>query len=101
MAVTVLSSLFWSAMLSWIPEARAITAGEQGVAFIDNEEDNELLLLELSLLGLQLEASVFEVIISIVDFLEGRLNGKAKTIEANAKMSVWGVKKCMSNAGIE
>jgi hypothetical protein len=30
-ALTVASSLFWSAMLDWIPEARAITAGEQVV----------------------------------------------------------------------
>jgi hypothetical protein len=30
-AVTVLSSLFWSAMLAWMPEARASTAGVQGV----------------------------------------------------------------------
>jgi hypothetical protein len=30
-AVTVLSSLFWSTMLAWMPEARAITAGVQEV----------------------------------------------------------------------
>lgn len=101
MAVTVLSSLFWSAMLSWIPEARAITAGEQAVAFIDNEEEEELLLLGLSPVELPLEAPMFEVIISIVDFLEWRLNGKAKAVEANPKMSVWGVKKRMSNSGRE
>lgn len=34
-AVTVVSSFFWSAMLDWIPEARARTAGLQAVEEVE------------------------------------------------------------------
>ena len=100
MAVTVFSSLFWSAILSWIPEARAMAAEEQGVVFVV-EEDEELLLLEQPLLPLAFEASEINVAISTVVSLKWMLNGNANVEEASAIMSALGVRKCISNAGKE
>ena len=101
MAVTVLSSLFWSAMLSWMPEARAITAGEQAVAFVDDDEEEGGLGLELELELPLDEALVSNVMISTVDSLEWRLNDTANTVVAKTKRSVLEVKKRISNTGKE
>ena len=88
-------------MLSWMPEARAITAGEQVVAFVDEEEGADELEQELEVELPLDEASVSNAMVSTVDSLEWRLNGTANAVAANAKRSVWEVKKSISNAGKE